>query len=62
MEVGNEKLNMEKLVAVEGENHLRRIGAEPFWEVCLRIKRLTKRTWLSFWVASRVASALPSFS
>lgn len=35
MELPGETVQMEKLVSVEGENTLRRIGAGPFWEVCL---------------------------
>lgn len=33
MELPGETVQMEDLVAVEGENTLRRIGAGPFWEV-----------------------------
>ena len=33
MELPGETVEMEKLVSVEGENTLRRIGAGPFWEV-----------------------------
>lgn len=33
MELPGETVQMDQLVAVEGENTLRRIGAGPFWEV-----------------------------
>ncbi|CAM9117118.1 unnamed protein product [Laminaria digitata] len=36
MEVGNETVRMENLIAVEGENTLRRLGAGPFWESAVR--------------------------
>lgn len=35
MDVGGEKVEMDSLISVEGENTLRRIGAIPFWEVRL---------------------------
>ncbi|CAM9858665.1 unnamed protein product [Ectocarpus sp. 4 AP-2014] len=36
MELPGETVQMEDLVAVEGENTLRRIGAGPFWEAAVR--------------------------
>lgn len=54
MDVGNEKLKLEQLIAVEGENNLRRLGAEPFWEVrnpkpceyMTRVAAVTKPTFI----------------
>ncbi|CAM9889912.1 unnamed protein product [Ascophyllum nodosum] len=36
MELGGETVEMEKLIAVEGEETLQRIGAAPFWKSAIR--------------------------
>lgn len=50
MELPGETVQMEQLVAVEGENTLRRIGAGPFWEVLYAMSAwrvLTENTTVS---------------